>query len=291
MEIPVDRRSSTARTTVKVALGLVLLKLAAWAWAGHSLGVLGSALDSLFDVVASLLVLWAVVAAERPADAEHPWGHGKAEGLASLFQSIFILASGLLFLVHTVDKFSSDAPAMEMQGIGIAAMVVSSVVTMWLVRRLRKVAAETGSPALAADSKHYASDVLMNLAVIIGLALSWLLDGTRWPDLAVGLGIALLILNAAREVFKSSLENLMDRGLKPTEAAAIVHAVAAFAPRVSGFHDLRSRRSGADIFLELHLDLNRHLSFVEAHDLAEEVSDALETAIQNCQVTVHADPL
>ena len=291
METPANRRSTTARTTVKVALGLVLMKLAAWAWGGHSLGVLGSALDSLFDVVASLLVLWAVVAAERPADAEHPWGHGKAEGLASLFQSIFILASGLFFLIHTVNQFSAEEPELALQGWGIATMLISSAVTVWLVRRLRAAAAETGSPALSADSKHYAADVLMNIAVIFGLALSWLLDGTRWPDLAVGLGIALLILNTAREVFKSSLENLMDRGLKPTEASAIVHSVAVFAPRVAGFHDLRSRRSGADIFLELHLDLDRGLSFVEAHDLAEEVSASLESAIPNCQVTVHADPL
>lgn len=281
----------TARATVKVALGLVAIKLAAWAWGGHSLGVLGSALDSLFDVVASLLVLWAVIAAERPADADHPWGHGKAEGLASLFQSIFILGSGLLFLVHTVDKFTAEAPALEMQGWGIATMVVSILATIWLVRRLRKAARETGSPALAADSHHYSSDVLMNLAVIIGLALSWLLDGLRWPDLAVGLGIALLILNTARKVFLDSLENLMDRGLKPAEAASILHTVAGFTPRVAGFHDLRSRRSGADVFLELHLDLDRGLSFVEAHDIAEEVGMALEAAIPNSQVTVHADPL
>jgi len=287
---PADRRSTTARTTVKIALGLVALKGLTYAFT-ESEGVLGSGLDSLFDVVASLLVLWAVIAAERPADAEHPWGHGKAEGLASLFQSVFILLSGLGFLVHTMDRFFHADPEMTRQGWGIATMVISSGVTLWLVRNLQSAARDTGSPALHADSKHYTTDVLMNVAVIIGLALSWLLDGERWPDLAVGVGIALVILNTARELFLESLEGLMDRSLKPREAASILHTVTGFAPRVAGFHDLRSRRSGADVFLELHLDLDRGLSFVEAHDIAEEVSDALEKAIPNSQVTVHTDPL
>ena len=236
-------------------------------------------------------MLWAVLAAERPADADHPWGHGKAEGLASLFQSLFILLSGLAFLVHTMDRFFHEEEPMAMQELGVATMLISMAATLWLVKRLRTVAAETGSPALAADSKHYTSDLLMNFTVILGLALSWMLEDVRWPDLAVGVGIALLILNTAREVFLSSIENLMDRGLKPREAASILHTVNGFTPRVAGFHDLRSRRSGADVFLELHLDLDRDLSFVDAHDLAEEVGEALERAIPNSRVTVHADPL
>lgn len=285
------RRSRTSRMTVRVAVGLVLLKTAAFWYTGSS-GILGSALDSFFDVLASLLVLWAVLAAERPADAAHPWGHGKAEGLASLFQSLVILASGIGLVVHTVNRFAQqDKVGLEMAPVGIAVMVVSTGVTLWLVQRLRKVARETGSPALDADSKHYASDLLMNLAVVCGLALSWLLGGALWPDLLVGIGISLLILNTAREVFLGAISGLMDRGLRPREAAAILRTVAGFAPRVSGFHDLRSRRSGPDIFLELHLDLDRSMSFVEAHDLSEEVAEAIERALPNSTLTVHADPL
>jgi ferrous-iron efflux pump FieF len=127
--------------------------------------------------------------------------------------------------------------------------------------------------------------------VVCGLALSWLLGGALWPDLLVGIGISLLILNTAREVFLGAISGLMDRGLRPREAAAILRTVAGFAPRVSGFHDLRSRRSGPDIFLELHLDLDRSMSFVEAHDLSEEVAEAIERALPNSTLTVHADPL
>jgi cation diffusion facilitator family transporter len=254
--------------------------------------MLGSTLDSVMDVLASLLVLWAVTAAERPADADHPWGHGKAEGLASLFQSLVVLLSGLGFVAHPVDGFlHQDELELEGEWVGVAVMAISTAATLWLIWNLRRNARATGSPALEADAHHYVSDLLLNGSVAVGLVTSWLLEGEPWPDLAVGLGIALLILDTARRIFLQSLETLMDRGLRPQEAAAVLRTVGGFAPRVAGFHDLRSRRSGVDVFLELHLDLDRGLSFVEAHDLGEQVRVAIERALPNSAVTVHADPV
>jgi len=280
----------TARLTVQVALGLVVLKVAAFLATGSS-GVLGSALDSILDVIASLMVLWAVSIAAQPADADHPWGHGKAEALASLMQSGLILVSGIGLGVHTVNRYFSPNQSLAMEEVGIAVMVVSTLATLWLVRRLRKTAAESGSPALHADSAHYASDVLTNIAVIAGLGLSKFLADAIWPDLLVGMAIALLILNTARGVFQDSVGMLMDRGLKAGEEAAILKAVMTFSPQVMGFHDLRTRRSGAEVFLELHLDLHQEMGFVEAHDLSEEVGKAIEAVVPRCEVTVHADPL
>ncbi|MDE0585426.1 MAG: cation diffusion facilitator family transporter [Planctomycetota bacterium] len=288
--LPKNLRSLTAKTTVKVALGLVVIKGITFLVTNSS-GILGSAADSLFDVCASLLVLWAILEAERPADADHPWGHGKAEGLASLFQGILILATGLTLVTHTVSRFfdTSDS-GFIFAPIGIAVMIISSAATLWLVRNLKRAAEKTNSPALSADSKHYTSDLLINLSVIIGLSTGHFLDA-RWPDLVVGLCIALIILNCARETFLSAIEMLMDRGLKAKESRSILESVQNFAPRVSGFHDLRSRRSGADIFIELHLDLARDLSFVEAHDLSEDVGEAISRKLTNATITVHADPL
>ncbi len=283
-------KSSTATGTVKVATGLLLLKAVTWLVTGSS-GVLGSTLDSGLDLLASAIVLWAVLHAERPADADHPWGHGKAEGLAALFQSLFIFASGLGLATSVVRRWLDEEAAVENHWLGIAVMVISTVVTLWWVRRLKQAARDSGSPALEADSAHYASDVLLNLSVVAGLALSTLFDGEAWPDLVVGLGIALLILNTAREVFLSGVENLMDRGLEPSEQAAILGVVTEYAPRVMGFHELRTRRSGSETFLELHLDLDRDLSFVEAHDLSEEVGHAIEQAVPRSRATVHADPI
>lgn len=283
-------KSKTATGTVKLAAGLLAIKLVTWLATGSS-GVLGSAFDSGLDLLASVIVLWAILHAERPADADHPWGHGKAEGLAALLQSMFILASGLGLAIQVVRRILDPAAHVEAQGAGIAVMLVSTVATVWWVRKLRSAARISGSPALEADSAHYTSDVLINLGVVAALALSSLLDGAVWPDHAVGLGIALVILNAARLVFLRGVENLMDRGLDPAEEIAVLRVVSAYAPRVKGFHELRARRSGAETFLELHLDLDRDLSFVEAHDLSEQVGLALEGAVPRSRATVHADPI
>lgn len=290
--MPVDEQqlqSRMARTTVKVASLLCVVKLGAFALSGSS-GVLGSAADSALDLVASLVVLWAVTAAARPADADHPFGHGKAESLASLLQSILILLSGLGLAYHSIHRALNGGPELANSGIGIAVMVGSSAVTLWLVRRLRHVAAETGSPALDADSAHYASDLATNLAAALGLGI-FLATGATWPDLLVGLLIALVILNTAREVFSGATDGLMDKAVDAEDETAVLQTVLGFAPRVAGFHDLRSRRAGAEVFFELHLDIPRDISFVEAHDLAEQVSEAIQRAVPRSQVTVHADPL
>jgi len=281
--------SLTARLTVKVALALVLLKIGAFAATGSS-GILGSMLDSMLDTVASLLVLWAVITAAQPADADHPWGHGKAEALASLFQSILILISGLGLGAHAINRFISPDTKLEMEGFGIATMALSSIITLWLVKKIRTSARESGSPALEADSAHYASDLWANFGVISGLGISQLQKAT-WPDIAVGLGIALIILNTAKKVFKESIGMLMDEGLKPGEEGKILAVVMNFSPQVLGFHNLRTRKSGSHTFLELHLDLDSKLSFTESHDLSEKVGKAIEETVPHCEVTVHADPL
>lgn len=282
-------RSEAAWGSVKFASALVVLKAATFLLT-DSAGVLGSALDSLLDVAASLLVLVAVLAAERPADADHAWGHGKAESLASLFQSLLILVSGLGLVYETVRRVLGAHGAVERTGLGMAVMVACALATVWWTRRLRKAARATASPALESDTLHYASDVLLNGSVVVGLLLASS-TGSAIPDLLVGLAIALLILNTARKVFWKAFNNLMDRGLEPGDAAAVLRAVAGFAPRVAGFHDLRTRRSGRDVFLELHLDLDRHLSFVEAHELSELVERAIEETVPHSTVTVHPDPL
>jgi len=241
--------------------------------------------------VTSLLVLWAILHSERPADADHPWGHGKAEGLISLFQAVLILASGLALAWQIVERALGEAPPIALPWLGILVMVASSIGTMLWIARLRKVARSSGSPALEADSAHYSTDVMMNIGVVAGLALSSLLGGATWPDLVVGGGITLLILNTAREILLQGIGNLMDRGLDPRQEARVLSVVRGFAPEVSGFHDLRTRSSGAEIFLELHLDLANDMSFVAAHDLSEQVGRALEHALPRSRVTVHADPL
>ena len=287
---PGNRRSRTAINTIKVVGVLALLKAVSFLFT-HSTGVLGSAADSLVDIATTFLVLWAVLHAERPADADHPWGHGKAEGLAALLQSAFIALAGCGLIFETVRRGINDQASVQNHWLGIGVMAICSVVTVWWANHVGKVAKDTGSLALEADRHHHLADVLVNIAAIAGLLLSKLLDQTSWPDLVVGLAIALFILNTARKIFLEGIGNLMDKGLQPSEEAAVLNVISSFTPKIGGFHDLRTRRSGSDLFLELHLDLPRELSFVEAHDLSEDVAEKIERMIPRSSVTVHADPL
>lgn len=278
----------TARTTILVAGSLAAVKAVTWLITGSG-GVLGSALDSALDLFASLFVLLAILGAQRPPDADHPWGHGKAEGLASLLQSVVILGSGVGLLVESWLRYESGEE-LGMPGVGIGVMVLSIVVTIWWTRRLQRAAADTGSLALEADSAHYASDVTLNVGVIVGLGLSVAI-GARWPDLVVSVAIAAWILRTAVQVFRRAVAHLMDAGLEPEEQVRVLEVVRRFRPEVTGFHELRSRRSGSDVFLELHLDVDRTLSFVEAHEKGEAVRVELEREIRGSRVTIHADPL
>lgn len=273
-----------------MAAGLLFLK-AVVAWFTGSVAVLGSALDSALDLLNAGIMVLAVRSAERPADADHPWGHGKAEGLAGLFQGAVIGASGLFLARESVSRLFSEGRELNHHATGMVTMVISIVVVAWLVRRLRVVAEQTGSLALKADSVHGITDILVNLGVIVGLGLSSLLGGAIWPDALVSLLISLAILNTARHVLTESAHNLMDRGLTSDEMGVLLRVVNEQERTVVGFHELRSRRSGPDLFLELHLDLDRKLPFVAAHDLAEQVGTAIEEALPRCRVTVHADPV
>ncbi|MCH2113206.1 MAG: cation diffusion facilitator family transporter, partial [Planctomycetes bacterium] len=211
-----SRRSRTALNTVKVVGLMAILKGASWLFTDSS-GVLGSAADSFVDVLTTLLVLWAVLHAEQPADADHPWGHGKAEGLAALFQSLFITLAGCGVIFESIHQTMDGESQVENHWLGIGVMFLCSIITLWWARYVGRVAKETGSIALEADRQHHMTDVLVNVAAMAGLGLSAMLDSQTWPDSMVGLVIGLVILNTARGVFLEGVGNLMDRGIQASE--------------------------------------------------------------------------
>src|SRR5262245_1081950 len=180
-----DLKQRTALWSVLVAGSLALLKLLAGLWT-DSVAVLASLADSVLDLFASGLNFLAIRQALVPADQEHAYGHGKAESLAGLFQSVVVSASGFYLIWVSVQRLIVPVP-LEHEGVGLLVMGVSLAATFWLVRRMRRVARETGSVALAADSLHYATDLLTNLSVAVSLALHRLL-GIRLADPLISLG-------------------------------------------------------------------------------------------------------
>lgn len=271
---------------VSVALILVVFKFGAWI-ATESLSLLATLIDSLLDVGASLINLYAVHHALQPADQEHRFGHGKAEPLAGLAQAAFISGSALFILFEAGDRFLHPREIVRTD-IGLAVMVLSIVLTVALVAFQRYVVRKTGSVAIAADSMHYKMDVLVNLGVIVSLVMvaqfGWLI-----ADPIIAVVIALYIFHGAWEVGSQSLELLMDREL-PDDDRQRIEDIALAQPGVMGVHDMRTRSSGMNLFIQFHLDMNGEMTLNEAHVIAEAVMYKVEEAFPNAEVLIHEDP-
>jgi ferrous-iron efflux pump FieF len=273
--------------SLSVAVILILAKTAAWSIT-ESVSVLSSLLDSLLDAVASAVNLFAVHHALMPADREHRFGHGKAEPLAGLAQAAFITGSAVLLLLQAVRRLHAPQP-IGGTDIGIGVMVFSIVLTFALVAYQRHVVRATGSVAIGADRLHYAGDVLLNGSVILALVLSgWF--GFAYADPVFGIAVGLYILVSALRIGRMSLDLLMDREL-PDEQRATIRSIALQHPEVKSVHDLRTRSSGLDIFVQLHLEMDPDMSLRRAHVVSDAVERDIKAAFPNAEVIIHQDPL
>lgn len=272
--------------SVLVALILITLKAIVWFMSG-SVSLLASLIDSLMDAGASLINLIAVAYALTPADKGHRFGHGKAEALAGLAQSVFIAASAGVVLYQGIDHLRNPRP-LEAAWFGVAVMLISIVATLLLLAFQRHVIRHTGSTAIRADALHYRSDLLMNASIIVALILAYY--GIPGADAVFGIGIALLIAFSALQIGRDAVQILMDHELPDAvrkEALTLARSV----PGVIDVHDLRTRESGQQWFMQLHLELPGHLPLTDAHELGEQVRHAIIRRFPQADVLVHKDPV
>jgi ferrous-iron efflux pump FieF len=282
------QKTSAARLSIIAAGFLIILKTITGILTG-SISVWASLLDSAMDIFASTINFFAVRAAARPPDAEHTYGHGKVESLAGLFQSFVITVSGL-FLIREAGLRFMRQPATSSELLGSVSMLIATCVSIALVARLRRVARQTDSPALSADALHYATDVYTNGGAFLALILIRL-SGWRRADPLISIAISLYILYSAFTVARESVDVLMDKRLPLEVDEQIAEIVSRFHEQgVIGFHDLRTRRSGAEKFIDLHLEVERAKSLEAAHKLTVQVLRAIEAEIPRARVQIHTDP-
>ncbi|HEV8390768.1 MAG TPA: cation diffusion facilitator family transporter [Dongiaceae bacterium] len=272
--------------SVGAALLLIALKFGAFLETG-SVSLLSSLFDSALDGAASIVNLIAVRQALVPADAEHRFGHGKAEPLAGLIQVAFILGSSIVLLVEVINRFKTRGQVEALET-GVGVMVISLIVTGLLVLLQRHVVRRTGSIAIRTDQAHYATDFLVNVSVIVALVLSTQL-GWWWADPAIGLAIAVFIAVAALRVGKGALDMLMDREMEEAERTRIKEIVRGH-PEVLNLHDLRTRAAGRDKFIQFHLELDGALSLLDAHRISDAVEADVRAAFPGAEVIIHEDP-
>ena len=275
-----------AGASVGVAATLICAKLAIWVITG-SIAILGSLVDSGLDAIASMVTFVSVRQAAQPPDRAHRYGHGKAEAIGAFVQAGFVLGSALFLASEAVRRLISPQP-IEQSGLGMAVLLIAILLTAALLGFQRFVTRRTGSIAIQADSVHYRSDLLMNLAVIAALVLTEATGSLRIDPL-FGLGVVLVLLYGGIGVVRHALDMLMDREL-PAEQRAHIRRLALEHPAAHDVHDLRTRRAGADLFIELHLELDGDLTLAQAHDIAHEVEARIRAAFPGADITLHQEP-
>ncbi len=287
--LSVNARSMRRMTAIAclVALGLLAGKLVIWLMTG-SVAILASAIDSGMDAVASLINLLAVRHALEPADAEHRFGHGKAEALAALFQALLILGSAVFLVVEAIGRFGDPAP-LDNGAVAIGVMILSIVVTGALVTAQRRVAKQTGSLAIEADSVHYLADLAQNLGVIIAVALASF-GGFGMADPVIALLIAGLLIFGARDIVSRAVADLMDRELSD-ETRAKIREIVCNHPEVHSFHELRTRRAGIKRFIQFHMEMDGTMSLAQAHVISDQVELELARAFPGAEILIHQDPV
>lgn len=278
---------ATARFSLAGAFLLAAGKFAVGLASG-SLGVLSSAFDSLADIFMSAVNLVSLRKSMDPADGTHPYGHGKVETLATAFQGlviggtgIWVVREGILRLAARKIPESADA--------GIAVMAIALGASWYISRRIRRVGEETGSPALVADSVHFATDVYTN-AGILGSLIVFRATGWAWLDPGVALLVGAYIAFMGGKLLLEALNDLMDRGLPEDDVERIRKIIDGHRPMVVDFHDLRTRRAGSVKHVDFHVVVCREYKLQDAHRLADHLEKEVRLLLGNAHVVTHVDP-
>lgn len=286
---PERRKIVAASVATGTALALTAAKTAVAVTTG-SLAVMAAAVDSLMDVACSGLNAYFLRIAADPPDAEHAYGHGKAEALSGLIQAVIIAMGGLWLVGRGIWRLARPGPITSPE-MGVAVAAGALVVSLALVAYLRHEARATRSLALRADAFHYVTDIATN--VVAGLALLlYRVLGWRWLDPVASIAIAVYIVVSAAGILRDAGEELLDRGL-PREAEDAVKALlTGFAPEVRGYRAFRSRRAGGTTFLEFRLLVDRSASFERSHEITEgAIRRIRERHGPHTEVMIDTDPV
>ena len=278
------RRAAIA--SVCVSLFLVAIKTFAY-FSSHSVAMLASLADSALDLFTASINMLAIRQALTPADAEHRFGHGKAEPLAGLAQGAFITASALFLVIQAVNRILAPEP-IDNSVEALIVMCIAIACAILLILYERRVVARTGSLAIDADQTHYLGDLATNVGVVLALVLSAYL-GWILADPIIAIAVAAVMAWTAFGVAKSSFNQLMDREL-PDEERARIRRIAEGHDAVMNVHDLKTRAAGLSTFIQLHLALDPDMPLKEAHKISDAVEQAIRNAYPGAEVIIHQDP-
>ncbi len=291
---PDRSKSGAALVSIASNTGLVLLKLAAGFLTG-SVAILSEAVHSGMDLVAALMAYVSIRVADRPPDSHHPFGHGKAEHLAALFEGVLIVAAGGLIVWQAARGLFEPEP-LPGPGWGALVMLFSAGANTLVSRHLFRVGERTESAALVADAWHLRTDVYTSLGVFA--ALGGIVLGEKLvpgAELAIldplcALVVALLILKAGGKLSWEAVNQLLDHSLTKEELQLVQAHIREFAPAIRGYGAIQTRRSGSCRMVFMELLVDGEMSVDEAHALGERVAASIREHFPDSQITFHLEP-
>jgi cation diffusion facilitator family transporter len=284
-------KQNTARLSVLSNATLVLMKFIV-GFAIGSVSIISEAIHSSMDLIAAVIAFFSVRKSAEPPDAAHSFGHGKFEDISGLVEALLIFVAALLIIWEASSKLLGHAAEEfrpELLIAGIAVMGISALVNWYVSHRLFVVARQSESIALESDAWHLRTDVYTSLGVFLGLLLIRL-TGNPVFDPLVALCVAVVIMKAAYDLSKRSVSDLIDHSIPEKDETRIKEIICQHSGTYAGFHDLKTRRSGPEIFIEFHLVVPGDISVAQSHDLTDHLESDLNTEFPRATITIHVEP-
>jgi len=286
------QKRRVARDSVLAAGAMTLLKLAAGLLSG-SLGVISDAAHSGLDLVGAVLTFFSVQVSDKPADEDHTYGHGKFENLSAFCEAILMAVSCAWIIYEAIDRIFFRSVELHHSLWPVLVLVTSIGVDLWRSRRLKAVAIRTGSPALATDAFHFASDIWATSAVLAGLGASWVGDRfaigwLKYADPFAAIVVSIMILRLTLLLGRETVAVLMDE--VPAETRRKLVREVEQVEGVLAIEQARVRRAGAGYFADLTLALPRRFTFEHTGELVQSATDAVHRALPRADVVIHTVP-
>ena len=279
--------SGAARLLLITVISLFVLKVGVGVVTG-SISIWAQAVDSSLDIFAVVVTFLTVGFSAKPADREHPFGHGKAEDIAAGIQAVLLLVASTSIAYAAIRRIIYGEQ-LKLAEAGIAVMLVSMIISVFLSRHLFKVARATSSVALEANANNILGDVYSTAGVLVGLALVRI-TGLEIFDPIVALLVVVLILRATYRVGRMAFSGLIDVRLPKEEEDKVIASITEHAGELAGFHKVRTRRAGSQRYIDLHLVMPKGVSLEQAHQMCDHLEEDIEKKLPNSSVTIHAEP-
>jgi cation diffusion facilitator family transporter len=276
-----------AAGSLAVSIAVLAIKFGAYLLTG-SVALYSDAMESIINVLTAAAAIVAIRSAARPPDAEHPYGHDKAEYLSAVMVGTLIVVAGLAILWEAYGAVLAPKP-IDAPWTGVAVNAMATVINAVWSRVLLRQGRKHRSAALVADGKHLLADVITSLGVVVGVAVA-VLTGIDVLDAAIAVLVALHVLRSGWDVIRENASGLLDESVPAEELARIREVISRDAGEAIEIHDLRTRHAGRTIFIDFHLVVPGSMSVEQSHEICDRLEAALQKAFDGAVVMIHVEP-